>query len=143
MNEKLRIFSLVLLFLLGSSAIGGGWMFIHEPSGFSMELPIELLKQTPFDNYLIPGVILLVAFGFLSITVALLSVRMVTNYELLIIFQGCILLTWLTIELILNTEFYHPLYHIPLYTISLLLIAMGLRIRLSVQRDIDIGEGFI
>ena len=118
-------------------------MLIHDPSGFSMELPIELLKQTPFDNYLIPGVILLVALGFLSITVALLSVRMVTNYELLIIFQGCILLTWLTIELILNTEFYHPLYHIPLYTISLLLIAMGLRIRLSVQRDIDIGEGFI
>jgi purine-cytosine permease-like protein len=131
MERKLRIFSLVLLILLGSSAIGGGWMLISDPSGFSMELPIELLNQTPFDNYLIPGIILLVALGFLSIIVCIFTIRQTTNYTYFLILQGCILFSWLTTELIMNDEFYHALYHLPLYTTSLLLIAIGIRLRYS------------
>lgn len=47
-------------------------MLIRDPSGYSMELPIELLNKTPFDNYLIPGIIiLLIAVGFLSIVIGI------------------------------------------------------------------------
>jgi hypothetical protein len=136
MKKKLRIFSLVLLFLLGSSAIGGGWMLISDPSGFSMELPIELLNPTPFDNYLLPGIILLVAIGILSIVVAILSIRQTVNYTLFIILQGVILFIWLTTELIMNIEFYHTLYHLPLYIISLLLIATGSRLRMLGKKEL-------
>ena len=131
MENKLRIFSLVLLFLLGSSAIGGGWMLVNDPSGNSMHLSIELLSQTPFDNYLVPGVILLVTVGFLSIIVCILTIRQTQHYTLLLILQGCILFIWLTTEVILNKEFYYTLYHVPFYTISLILIAIGIRLRLS------------
>lgn len=123
----------MLLFLLGSSAIGGGWMLISDPSGNSMHLSIELLSQTPFDNYLIPGVILLVAVGFLSIIACILTIRKTQHYPLLLILQGCILFIWLTTEVILNMEFYYTLYHIPFYTISILLIVIGIRLRLSVE----------
>jgi len=126
MKKKLRIFSLVLLLLLGSSAIGGGWMLINDPSGFSMQLPIVLLSQTPFDNYLVPGIILLVAVGFLSIVVGILTIRSSTNYTLWLILMGCILFIWLSTEVMLNIEFYHPLYHLPLYIISLILITIGI-----------------
>lgn len=132
MEKKLRIFSLVLLFLLGSSAIGGGWMLISDPSGNSMQLPIDLLSQTPFDTYLVPGVILLVALGFLSIVACILTIRQTQHYTLLLILQGGILFIWLTTEVILNREFYYTLYHVPFYTISLILIAIGIRLRLSV-----------
>jgi hypothetical protein len=134
MEKKLRIFSLVLLILLGSSAIGGGWMLISDPSGFSMELSTNLLKQTPFDNYLIPGIILLVAVGFMSIMVAILAIRMSTNYPLWIVLMGIILFIWLTTEIILNVEFYYPLYHIPMYTISLLLMVVGTKLRTLAYR---------
>ena len=129
MKKKLRIFSLVLLLLVGSSAIGGGWMLIRDPSGYSMELPIELLSKTPFNNYLVPGIILLVVVGFSSIVVATIGVRKSEDYMLFLVVQACILFGWLTIELILNIEFYHPLYHIPLYTISFVLMAIGLTLR--------------
>jgi hypothetical protein len=125
MEKKLRIFSLALLLLLGSIAIGGGWMLISDPSGFSMQLPIGLLSQTPFDNYLVPGIILLVAVGLLSILVGILTIRRSTYYTFWLILVGCILFIWLTTEVMLNIEFYHPLYHFPLYTISLLLIVIG------------------
>ena len=134
MEKKLRIFSLVLLLLLGSSAIGGGWMLISDPSGFSMQLSTDLLNQTPFNNYLVPGIILLVAVGFMSIMVAILAIRMSTNYPLWIVLMGIILFIWLTAEIILNVEFYYPLYHIPMYTISLLLGAVGTKLRTLAYR---------
>ena len=135
MENKLRIFSLVLLFLLGSSAIGGGWMLVSDPSGNSMHLSIELLNQTPFDNYLLPGVILLVTLGFLSIIACILTIRQTKRYTLLVILQGSILFIWLTTEIILNKEFYYSLYHVPFYTISVMLIVIGIRLRLSVAKE--------
>lgn len=136
MKKKLRIFSLVLLLLLGSAAIGGGWMLISDPSGYSMELPIELLSQTPFDNYLVPGILLLVAIGFLSIAVCTLTIRQTANYTLFLILQGCVLFIWLTTELIMNIEFYYTLYHLPLYIISILLIVIGSRIRMLSKKGL-------
>ena len=47
--------------------------------------------------------------------------------------MGIILFIWLTTEIILNVEFYYPLYHIPMYTISLLLVAVGTKLRTSLK----------
>ena len=104
-------------------------MLISDPSGFSMQLSTDLLNQTPFDNYMVPGIILLVAVGFMSIMVAILAIRMSTKYPLWIVLMGIILFIWLTAEIILNVEFYYPLYHIPMYTISLLLAVVGAKLR--------------
>ena len=105
-------------------------MLISDPSGYSMELPIELLNQSSFDSYLVPGIILLIAIGFFSITACMLTIRQTLNYTWFIILQGGILFIWLTSELIINIEFYHPLYHLPLYITSLFLIAIGVRLRI-------------
>lgn len=137
MEKKLRIFSLVLLLLVGLLAIGGGWMLVKDPSGVSMQIDRELLNKTPFNNYLLPGVILLITVGFSSLFVAILGVRASEYYPILLVFQACILLGWLTIELILNIEFYHHLYHIPLYTIGLVLIIIGFVLR---NRKWEVGE---
>lgn len=134
MEKKLRIFSLMLLLLLGSTAIGGGWMLISDPSGFSMRLPSVLLSQTPFNNYLLLGLILLVAVGFLSIVAGILTIRQTSNYTLLVILQGCILIIWLTTELVMNIEFYHPFYYLPLFAISLFLMAIGIKLRKLTSR---------
>ena len=111
-------------------------MLISDPSGYSMELPIELLSQTPFDNYLVPGILLLVAIGFLSIAVCTLTIRQTANYTMFLILQGCVLFIWLTTELIMNIEFYHTLYHLPLYIISILLIVIGSRIRMLSKKGL-------
>jgi hypothetical protein len=56
----------LLIFLLGFLSLGafyGGIIFIIKPDGSVFGMPSDLLKNSPFENFLIPGIILLVTFG--------------------------------------------------------------------------------
>jgi hypothetical protein len=56
------VLSLVLIFLaLGT--VGGGILLIQDPTGAVMQLEISWLVNTPFVNYFVPGLILLLLYG--------------------------------------------------------------------------------
>ena len=59
-----------LLVFLGIGAIGGGAVFIISPSGKLMGMPLSMLNKSPFDSFLIPGIIL---FSVLGIVPTLLA----------------------------------------------------------------------
>lgn len=63
---KLLIF---LQVVLGLGAIFGGMVLIIDPSGELIKMPITLLEHSPFSNFLIPGIILLVMLGILPLVV--------------------------------------------------------------------------
>jgi hypothetical protein len=63
---------MVLLVLLGISAIGGAVGLLADPSGKVIGIPLNWLEHSPFDSYLIPGIILLVVLGIYPIVVAFL-----------------------------------------------------------------------
>ena len=68
--KQLKFLTGLLIFLLGFlslSAIVGGIMLIISPKGTEIELPVELLDNSPFKNFLVPGIILLVTFGLIPI----------------------------------------------------------------------------
>ncbi len=53
-----------LLSFLGLSALGGGGALILSPSGKLLGgLPLSILERSPFQNFLIPGIILFVVLG--------------------------------------------------------------------------------
>lgn len=53
-----------LLFFLGLSAMGGGGALIISPSGKLLGgLPLSILANSPFPDFLIPGIILFVVLG--------------------------------------------------------------------------------
>ena len=55
---------LILLSFLGLSAIGGGGALIISPSGALLGgLPLSILAKSPFNNFLVPGIILFVVLG--------------------------------------------------------------------------------
>jgi hypothetical protein len=61
-----RKIHLLLLAFLGLSAIGGGGALIISPSGKLLGgLPLSILKNSPFADFLIPGIILFVVLGLL------------------------------------------------------------------------------
>jgi hypothetical protein len=60
---------LVLLAFLGIGALGGGAFLVIDPSGASMQWSLEALNGSPFQNYLIPGLLLFTVFGVGSIVV--------------------------------------------------------------------------
>jgi len=65
MNPKTaRNIHLLLLAFLALSAIGGGAALIISPSGKLLGgLPLSILKNSPFTDFLIPGIILFVVLG--------------------------------------------------------------------------------
>ena len=124
----MRIFTLILLLILGISAVGGGWMLITDPSGISLGIPSDLLKETPFNDYLIPGIILFIFNGVLSLITAILMIKKSKYFTFFLIFQGLFLSTWLTVELILNLDFYTHHLHLPLYLMSIIFIGSGYKL---------------
>jgi len=125
MNKALRTFALILLFILGLSALFGSWGLISDPSGKAIQISIEMLEGTPFSDYLIPGIILLFANGFLSLLIAILTIKKTKHYPWFIILQGCVLIGWLTVELVMNIKLFYQIMHYPLYCIGILLIVLG------------------
>jgi hypothetical protein len=65
MKSKIAInIHLYLLAFLGISAIGGGGALIISPSGRLLGgLPLSILKNSPFDDFLFPGIILFLVIG--------------------------------------------------------------------------------
>lgn len=124
MKKASRIATIVLLFLLGFSALFGAAGMISDPSGESIQLPAEMLDSTPFNNFLIPGVLLGIFNGLLSLVIAVLVIAKVRLNEWMVIFQGCVLVVWLTVELLMGI--YYPAMTLLYYAVGTLLIILGL-----------------
>jgi hypothetical protein len=59
-----------LLLLLAVNALGGGGALMADRSGALLGMPIELLAQSPFRDYLLPGAILFGLLGIFPLLVA-------------------------------------------------------------------------
>ena len=56
--------AIVLETLLSIGALGGGLVLMIAPRGEIMPLPLSALAGSPFDTYLVPGLILFGVLGF-------------------------------------------------------------------------------
>lgn len=68
--------TMLLMFVVAFQALGGlygGATLVLDPSGNLLGLPLSVLDNTAFTNFLVPGLILLVVLGLfpLVVTVAL------------------------------------------------------------------------
>jgi hypothetical protein len=122
--KKLKIITIILLFFNAISGIFGGLGLILSPSGKLMQIPIVWLSSTPFNNFLIPGLILFIFIGLLSLFAGILTILENKYYDYLIISEGIILFIWLSVEIIMIRLFYPPL-HVPYYLIAFCLINFG------------------
>lgn len=61
----------IVLTLVGTAAIAVGLGLIVAPDGDGFKLSVELLKNTPFRDYFIPGIVLLTVIGVGSLLAAI------------------------------------------------------------------------
>ncbi len=61
--KVMRNILIFLLFFLGVGAIGGGGVLIISPTGEMIGMPLSTLKGSPFNSFLIPGIILFLTIG--------------------------------------------------------------------------------
>ena len=132
MKVIVRGIALFLLLFNGIAAIFGGWQLIAHPDGSSLKLPLEYIRRSPFDNYLIPGVILFISNGVFCFFVLFCTLGQVKNYPRLILIQGIILIAWILVQILLVSEINS--LHIVLGSIGILLILSG-RILMKSKRN--------
>ncbi len=124
-----RIIAIVSLFFLGFWALLGSGALLADPTGVLLQIPLKYLKETSFEDYLIPAIVLFLTVGISSILIATTVIRKIKNYPFFLMVQGTVLIFWLTAQLFLNIDFYAHYLHIPFYLIGILLLALGLIIK--------------
>lgn len=119
----LRWLSVALLLFNGIAACFGGYALVHDPSGAVMQLSPDLLHNTPFATYLVPGIILLVVIGVGDIVVATLAAMNANHYPKLIAASGCILVGWIATQILMIRMLFF--LHYVIGGIGITLIALG------------------
>lgn len=107
MKNELKYYRIgvsILLFIVGFNAIFAGMLLILEPEGTTIGLPSELLRFSPFKDFLIPGICLFVLNGVANIAVAVLALIKFRHYPKLITIQGIVLLLWIVTQMIFLRE---------------------------------------
>ncbi len=74
-TNSMRNLLICLLALLGLGAIFGGGVLIISPSGKLFGMPLSMLDHSPFNNFLIPGIVLFTVLGIvpIGVTIALIN----------------------------------------------------------------------
>ena len=65
----------ILLAILGLGAIFGGSMLIISPSGELFGMPLSMLDNSPFTNFLLPGIILFSVLGIFPVGVSIALIK--------------------------------------------------------------------
>ena len=88
----------ILQVFIGLGAVAGGGGMVIDPSGSSLEMPLEMLRDSPFSDFLIPGIVLLTVNGFCSLGGAFLTFRRHRLTGLAAIGLGLFLVAWIVIQ---------------------------------------------
>lgn len=99
-----RILIIILLTVNAVGALLAGYGFMRCPDGSSLGMDTTMLRFSPFDNFLIPGIILFCCNGLLSLATGLLLVfkKPLANPALLL--QGIVLVGWIVVQMIMLRE---------------------------------------
>lgn len=97
-RRSLSIGTALLLLLVSLGAFVGGIMLIVKPTGKTLDISLNLLADSPFSDYLIPGIILLGVFGILGLGVAFLAFKNYRYAGISTILLGAALVIWISAE---------------------------------------------
>lgn len=141
-HQLINIFLIVLGFL-AIGAIGGGIVLIISPTGELIGIPQSELKKSPFDNYLVPGIILFSVLGLVPLLLifALLTKPKSRLMEQLNIFKDMhwswtfsvyiafILIGWIQIQMVIlqSVHWLHTFYMF--YAVGIIIIALLPKLR--------------
>jgi len=139
MKTTLIILAIFLLLFLGFGGVYGALMLISDPSGGKFEWSLDLLNGTPFNSFLIPGIVLLIVNGLFPIFVAVITVLKKNYAQNFILFQGVLVIIWLTVQLLINPDFFLPATHYPSYSVGFFLVIISLvLLRMNKQKRTSI-----
>ena len=146
--KKIRNIFLFVLGFLALGAIGGGGVLIISPTGELIGIPLSELKNSPFNSFLIPGIILFSVLGLipLLLIVALLKKpesRLAEQINLFkdmhwpwtfSIYIAFTLIGWIQIQMVFlqSVHWLHTFYMF--YAVAIIIIALLPQIRILYKK---------
>jgi hypothetical protein len=91
----------VLCLLVGLTALGGGVSLVLYPDGSRTQLPLALLRHSPFTTYLVPGLLLSLIVGLGNTIAGVVALRGGARARALALLGGGALLVWIVSEMLL------------------------------------------
>jgi len=121
----------VLQAFIGIGAVAGGLGLVLDPSGGNLGMPLDLLEDTPFATFLIPGIVLLAVNGLGSLTGAIGSFTRHRYAGHAAIALGAFLVVWILVQVYWFSGFHwlHWLY----LSLGIVELALGWSLRRAVR----------
>jgi hypothetical protein len=111
---------------VGIGAVPAGIVMIVDPSGSSLWMSVEMLRNSPFLNFLIPGIFLLVVNGILSLLASAASFERHRFAGEIAVGLGTFLILWIVIQVWwLGIHWLHFLY----FGLGIVELVLGLMLR--------------
>lgn len=148
--KRIQKIFIIILGFLALGAIGGGIVLIISPTGELLGIPVSEFKNIPFNNYLIPGIIL---FSVLGVIPSLLIIALIKKPESKLaehinifrdmhwswtysIYIAFTLIGWIHIELIFLQGVVHWLHTFYMcYAILIIIVALLPRMRFLYKKN--------
>jgi hypothetical protein len=121
---------------IGVTAIAGGFRLASNPSG-TLDIPLEWLSNSPFTNYFIPGMVLLIIIGFGNVLASMVTFLRKRYTGSIAAALGIFLILFMTIEVwfIDLRNFLQPLY----FALGVTELILGLKLVKLVKTIHQIG----
>ncbi|HCG64117.1 MAG: hypothetical protein CVV48_07520 [Spirochaetae bacterium HGW-Spirochaetae-4] len=109
--KYMKMLLFVMHVVIGVGALGGGYACIVEPLA-PLGAPLSMLEGSPFESFLIPGLVLFGLFGIGNIVGAVFLAKKVTWHGYIAGVLGSGMVIWIVIQvLIIDTiAFLHILF---------------------------------
>lgn len=96
-KDWIRLILGSLQVFVGLSGVAGGIGLVSDPSGLNVGMSIEILADTPFSNFLVPGLVLLAINGLGSLLGSFLTLTQRPFAAKAAIALGILLIAWIVI----------------------------------------------
>ena len=129
-KNQLIIWLGILQAFIGVGAIPAGILMIMNPSGNDLDMTIEMLVNSPFPNFLIPGILLLSVNGLGSLSGAIISLKRYKSAGIIAAGLGIFLILWIMIQVYwLGIHWLHILY----FVLGIIELIFGLKLQNKFQ----------
>jgi len=121
--KKYYIILFCLQVMTAIGAIPAGYAYVSDPLGASMGVTVDLLAKSPFKDFLIPGLFLLIVNGLCNLVAAVFSILNKPVAGKIGLFLGFVLAVWIVIQVywIGLSSFLQPLF----FFVGLFEMALG------------------
>ena len=116
----------ILISVIGITATSSGLIMISDPKGQAFNLPTRLLENSPFNDFIIPG-ILLTIIGAINLFAVFFNMQRQFNRYNWSMAGGVLVSGWIVIQMILVQDFYWLHFVLLLAGILIMLISLQLK----------------